>query len=63
MSKLRSLLYIIKQSLENLLKNWYMLLASVFVLFTGMYTKVTWLGSTFPAASSVTVTVSAETSR
>ncbi|MBR0158364.1 MAG: permease-like cell division protein FtsX [Clostridia bacterium] len=37
MSKLRSLLYIIKQSLENLLKNWYMLLASVFVLFTGMY--------------------------
>lgn len=37
MSKIRAFFYIIKLSLENLLKNWYMLLASVFVLFTGMY--------------------------
>ncbi len=37
MNKLRAFFYIIKLSLENLVKNWYMLLASVFVLFTGMY--------------------------
>ncbi|MBO4327099.1 MAG: permease-like cell division protein FtsX [Clostridia bacterium] len=37
MNKLRAFFYIIKLSLENLLKNWHMLLASVFVLFTGMY--------------------------
>ncbi len=37
MSKIRAFFYIIKLSLENLIKNWYMLLASVFVLFTGMY--------------------------
>ena len=37
MNKIRAFFYIIKLSLENLLKNWYMLLASVFVLFTGMY--------------------------
>ena len=37
MNKLRAFLYIIKLSLENLIKNWHMLFASIFVLFTGMY--------------------------
>ena len=37
MSKLRAFFYIIKLSLENLLKNWHMLIASIFVLFTGMF--------------------------
>lgn len=37
MNKLRAFFYILKLSLENLVKNWHMLLASVFVLFTGMY--------------------------
>ena len=37
MNRLRAFFYIIKLSLENLIKNWHMLLASVFVLFTGMY--------------------------
>ena len=36
-NKIRAFFYVIKLSLENLLKNWYMLLASVFVLFTGLY--------------------------
>ena len=36
MRKLRTLAYIIKQSVVGLAKNWYMLLASVFVLFAGL---------------------------
>jgi len=36
-NKIRAFFYVLKLSLENLLKNWYMLLASVFVLFTGLY--------------------------
>ncbi|MBR5280587.1 MAG: ABC transporter permease [Clostridia bacterium] len=34
--KLRGIQYILKQSIENLARNWYMLLASVFVLFASL---------------------------
>ena len=37
MNKLRGLQYILKQSMVNLLRNWYMLLASVFVLFASLF--------------------------
>ncbi len=37
MNKLRGLQYILKQSMINLLRNWYMLLASVFVLFASLF--------------------------
>ena len=37
MNKIRAFFYILKQSFENLFKNWYMLLASILVLFTGLY--------------------------
>ncbi len=37
MNKLRGLQYILKQSVLSLLRNWYMLLASVFVLFASLF--------------------------
>ncbi|MBP3392178.1 MAG: ABC transporter permease [Clostridia bacterium] len=36
-SKLRGVQYILKQSIVNLARNWYMLLASVFVLFASLF--------------------------
>ncbi len=36
MRRLRAIQYILKQSMVNLVKNWYMLLASVFVLFASL---------------------------
>lgn len=35
--KLRGMQYILKQSIENLARNWYMLIASVFVLFASLF--------------------------
>ena len=35
--KLRGVQYILKQSVVNLARNWYMLLASVFVLFASLF--------------------------
>lgn len=37
MRKLRAVQYILKQSMINLIRNWYMLLASVFVLFASLF--------------------------